>query len=76
MLPSSMEMTHHIVSDVQVTNNPVWLCQHGAVQTKNSWMVPPFTDLRPFAEMIKGNNMVTIDSLFNIEQCDTVHDGT
>ena len=66
MLPSSMEMTHRIVSDVQVTSDPVWLRLHGAVRTKNGWMVPPFTDLRPFVEMIKGTSVVTIDSLFNI----------
>ena len=66
MLPQSVEMTHRIVNDVQVTSDPVWLRRHGAVRTKNGWMVPLFTDLRPFVEMIKGANVVTIDSLFEI----------
>ena len=33
-------------------------------------MIPPFTDLRPFVHMIKGTNVVTSDSLF--EMSDTI----
>ena len=62
----SVQMSHHIENDVQVTSDPVWLRRHGAVRTKQGWMVPPFTDLRPFVHMIKGTNVVTSDSLFEM----------
>ena len=51
----------------------MWLCRHGAVRTRQGWIIPPFTDLHPFVHMIKGTNVVTSDSLF--ETSDTIeHD--
>ena len=55
-----MQMSHRIENDVQVTRDPVWLRHHGAVRTKQGWMIPPFTDLRPFVHMIKGTNRCNI----------------
>jgi hypothetical protein len=71
--PELVQMSHHIENDIQVTKDLVWLRCHGAVWTKQGWMIPLFTDLRPFVHMIKGTNVVTSDSLFEVS--DTIeHD--
>jgi hypothetical protein len=71
--PEHVQMSHCIENDVQVTRDLVWLRRHGAVRTRQGWMILPFTDLRPFVHMIKGTNVVTSDSLF--EMSDTIeHD--